>query len=197
MDVALKGLVRYEAACLALAKAKATDEVKLIRDKADAMRAAARIAKNKQLEVDAAEIRIRAERRLGELIEATKATVGLATGGEHGGRRKKDGSREAPSNARLTLTAAGIDKKLSSRAQKLAAVPEAEFEKELGEWRERVSGETSRVTTKLEQRGEQEIQSTTRREECDIPDSAIRETRLTCPTCGQKWPEGRAIHGED
>lgn len=42
-----QGLVRYEAACKALAKAKSADEVKLIRNKADAMRAAARIAKNK------------------------------------------------------------------------------------------------------------------------------------------------------
>jgi hypothetical protein len=48
------------------------DEAKDIRDKAEAMRAYARQAKNKDLEVDAAEIRIRAERRLGELIRAQK-----------------------------------------------------------------------------------------------------------------------------
>ena len=35
---------------------------------------------NRQLEVDAAEIRMRAERRLGELIRAQKETVGLAKG---------------------------------------------------------------------------------------------------------------------
>ncbi len=34
-----------------------------------------------------------------------------------------------------TLAEAGIDKKLSSRAQKLAAVPEDQFEGMLGEWR--------------------------------------------------------------
>ena len=44
------------------------------------MRAYARQARNKQLEVDAAEIRIRAERRLGELISAQKAGEGLAQG---------------------------------------------------------------------------------------------------------------------
>jgi len=42
------------------------------------MRAYARQAKNRELEVDAAEIRMRAERKLGELITAQKETVGLA-----------------------------------------------------------------------------------------------------------------------
>ncbi len=38
------------------------------------------------------------------------------SGGEHGGRHGKDGSRAEPSNVRPTLADAGIDKKLSSRA---------------------------------------------------------------------------------
>ena len=49
-------LVRYDAACKALAEAKATDEVKEIRDKAEALRAYGRLAKNKQMELDAIEI---------------------------------------------------------------------------------------------------------------------------------------------
>lgn len=190
-------LVKYDAACRALAQAKAADEVKLIRDKADAMRAAAKIAKNRQLEVDAAEIRIRAERRLGELIAFQKETVGLNRGTAGNGRPKKGASRqEAPKDEMPTLAASGIDHKLSSRAQKLAAVPKKEFERELDDWRERVSAENSRVTTKLEKRGEDELQRRPHRAECDIPDSAIVGSRLTCPTCGQLWPEGKPIHGD-
>jgi hypothetical protein len=186
-----KGLVRYNAACKALAAAVATDEVKLIRDKADAMRAAARVAKNKQLETDAAEIRIRAERRLGELIAQQKATDGLAKGGRP--YQKSTGGNDPPVTP--TLSQAGIDKDLAKRARKLAAVPQEEFEQELTEWRERVSSENSRVTTRLEKRGEDVIESTSQRAECNIPDSAIVSACLTCPTCGQRWPEGRPIHG--
>jgi hypothetical protein len=50
--------------------------------------------------------------------------VGLATGGGD----TSGGSREAPPQEPPTLADAGIDKKLSSRAQKLAAVPEEQFE---------------------------------------------------------------------
>jgi hypothetical protein len=53
-------LVKYDAVCKAIAAAKSIDEVKGIRNKAEAIRAYARQAKNKSLEVDAAEIRMRA-----------------------------------------------------------------------------------------------------------------------------------------
>jgi N6-adenosine-specific RNA methylase IME4 len=143
-------LVRYEAACRALAEAKTVDEAKDIRDKAEAMRAYARQAKNKDLEVDAAEIRIRAERRLGELIKAQKETRGL----NEGGRPAKTAENKSAVSDHPTLSQAlGMPKiqaeQLSSRAQKLAAVPEAQFEAEMGKWRETVKRENARVTTNL------------------------------------------------
>lgn len=153
-------LLRYDAACRALADAKSVDDVKDIRDRSEAMRAYARQAKNKQLEVDAAEIRIRAERRLGEMIAGQKATVGLATGtrGQLSGKDTSGSSVVAPpERTRATLADAGIDKKLSARAQKMAAVPEAEFESMVGEWRDRVEAENERVTTNLLKAGEKKL----------------------------------------
>jgi hypothetical protein len=75
-------LTRYDAACRALAVVRSVDEVKDIRDRAVAMAAYARQAKNRDLEADAVEIRMRATRRLDQLRQAQKETVGLATGGD-------------------------------------------------------------------------------------------------------------------
>jgi hypothetical protein len=155
-----QALVKYEAACRALAECKAVDEVKAWADKAAAMQAYGRMAKDKSLEVDAAEIRLRAERRLGEMLLDQKAGPGLASGarGQLAGKKAggqalvtHEGQKTAPK-----LADAGISYDLSSRAQKLAAVPEAEFEAEVGQWRERVSAEGARVTARLEAAGERE-----------------------------------------
>ena len=80
--VALVALPAYERRLAALAACRTTDEAREIRDRATAMRAYARQAKDRTLEADAFEIRTRAERRLGELLLAQKATVGFARGGQ-------------------------------------------------------------------------------------------------------------------
>ena len=71
------------------------------------------------------------------MLAQQKADVGLNRGAQIAGSRAgaNDGSSAVVSNDhRPRLSDAGISKDLSSRAQKLAAVPEAEFEAEIGEW---------------------------------------------------------------
>lgn len=147
-------IVKYDAAIYALAECKAIDEVKTWADKAAAMQAYGRMAKNKTLEVDAAEIRIRAERRLGQLLVAQKESGGLNQGALKNGPAlvtHEDGKTPPK------LSDVGISYDLSSKAQKLAAVPEAEFESEVGQWRERVQSEGARVSTRLQAAGDREL----------------------------------------
>jgi site-specific DNA-methyltransferase (adenine-specific) len=170
----VSALVRYDAACRAVAEAKTVDEAKSLHDKAEAMRAYARQAKNRQLEIDAAEIRMRAERRLGEMLSAAKQQGQIQVG-----RPERNGADEEPF-PRTTLANAGIDKKLSSRAQKLAAVSEEKFEGMLGEWRERVATENERVTTNLLREGERAEEERERAE-------AARELAARMPTVSQRY----------
>jgi N6-adenosine-specific RNA methylase IME4 len=122
-------LVRYEAARQALAEAQRIDEVKDIRDKMVALSAYARQAKDAELIGYATEIRMRAERRLGQMLVDQKASIGLNKGAA--GSRVIGSKREPVMDDRPKLASVGIDKKLSSRAQRTAAVPDKDFEERL------------------------------------------------------------------
>jgi hypothetical protein len=102
------------------------DEVKDIRDKARAIEVYARQAKNVEAERQACEIRLRAERRAGQLIsDMDKAKGGRPT--------------ETPNTMSgvLPLAELGISHKQSSDWQKLAAIPVDTFEADLADpmWR--------------------------------------------------------------
>jgi hypothetical protein len=135
-------LVKYEAARSVLAEARSVDEVKDIRDKAEAMRAYARMAKDKALEIDAGEIRIRATRRIGEMMGEQKDTVGFNEGG-----RPKTGLSENPVLLKPTLASQDIDKNLAQQAREFAAIPD--FEDVLKAWRIYQEQSTERVSVKL------------------------------------------------
>jgi hypothetical protein len=72
----------------------------------------------------ATEIRLRAERRLGEMIREQKETVGLNKGG---GDQKSDHRVPEKPGDKPTLASQGIDKNLADRARKAAALSDDEF----------------------------------------------------------------------
>lgn len=113
-------LTRYEAARTALAEAHRVDEVKDIRDKAEAMAAYARQAKDSDLIQYATEIKVRAERRCGELLARTEKNTGAKGAGPIAVERY---DRNTP-----TLAQMGLTKDESSRYQQLAAMPTDHFE---------------------------------------------------------------------
>ena len=119
----MSGLMKYEAACYAIQIAWQVDEVKDIRDKALAMQAYARQAKNTKMIEQATEIRLRAERRVGELLNETERNKGAAT--------PKSNGVVTDDTVAPTLAEVGLSRQQSSDFQALAAVSREEFEKEL------------------------------------------------------------------
>lgn len=126
-------LLLYDTACRALADARTLDEVKELHSKAEALRTYARMAGDKELQVNAVELRLRAERRLGEMLLSGKNTRQLGKG------RPKIGGE------RILLREIGIDKKLSSRSQRAALQPQAAFERLLAGWRTRALSSSARA----------------------------------------------------
>jgi hypothetical protein len=135
----MTALIRYDAARKAIASAYRVDEAKKIRDKAEAVRTYAKLAGDLDMQNMAAEIRIRAERRAGQLLSDMEKNPG--TRGE--GRPRKDGTKVFTRSSRTTayppkLEDIGITKDQSSKWQRLALrVDEATFEKALVQAREK------------------------------------------------------------
>jgi hypothetical protein len=117
----------YDAAKAALAKAVEVDEVKNIHGKAAAMKAAARVANDKELEANAHEIRMRAERRLGEMMEKGKAD------------RQPHGGQGGKVSQKPSLAQAGIDKNLAHRSRTAAKPSDQEFEQKVEADKEQIT----------------------------------------------------------
>lgn len=117
-------LVRYDAMCSAIAAAYSVDEVKDIRDKARAIEVYARQAKNTEAERQACEIRLRAERKCGQMLADMDKLKG----------------RPGKASDATTLSDLGLSRDQSSQWQKLADVPEDEFEEALDTERPTTNG---------------------------------------------------------
>jgi len=113
-------LVRYEAMVAAIAAAYEVDEVKEIRNRAVALEAYARQARNVEAERQCVEIRIRAERRAGELLKQMEKAKGSPGNQYTGPLDRGDGSK--------TLSDLGISYDQSAIWQRLADVPDDKFE---------------------------------------------------------------------
>jgi hypothetical protein len=137
----MSGLVRYEAARRALSEARQVDEVLKVRSDADRMKLYARQAKDRDLMADAVEIRLRAERQLGILIRAAKEAGQIA----EGRKRKPENCSDEEQFPRVTLEEAGIDRKLSSEAQKRASISEQAFENVVRATRDRILSDRAKI----------------------------------------------------
>lgn len=113
-------LVRYDSMCRAIDAAYEVDEVKEIRNRAVALEAYARQARNTEAERRACEIRLRAERKAGELLHDREKN--------NGGRPNKNPLRGERGFQPATLKELGISETQSHRWQQLAEIPKDDFE---------------------------------------------------------------------
>lgn len=118
-------LVRYDEMCRAIAECYSIDEVKDLHDKALALELYAKQAMNIEAERQACEVRLRAERRAGELLAVTDR-------GDAGRPAFIPGEKAATvaaiSKYREAIDRAGINERTARRWQQLADVPESQFE---------------------------------------------------------------------
>jgi hypothetical protein len=123
-------LALLEQARRLLAEARSLDEVRHVRDVAEAVRVYARQAQlGLEAQNDAAELRLRADRRLGELLAGLPRNAGAR------GLGVRSHDATAP-----TLEELGVSKSQSARWQAVAAVPTPESERHIVDTRaERVS----------------------------------------------------------
>jgi N6-adenosine-specific RNA methylase IME4 len=129
----MTALLKYDRARQLLAEARNVDEVMNLRDQARMMREYARIANDPQLEIDAATLRVYAERRLGEMLIAGKESGQISPGQPKKNPSPKEGF------SRVKLEEAGITHKLSHRAQKRAGIGQRAFEGMVAKMRARMA----------------------------------------------------------
>jgi hypothetical protein len=125
----VRALALYDRMCSAIAECSRVDEAKDIRDKALALEAYYRQARNLDAEREAANVRLRAERRVGELLKEL-ARADTAAGGDV----KSASVRETPiqpSPYATALSEQGISRQAASRYQALANIPAPVFEQAL------------------------------------------------------------------
>jgi hypothetical protein len=113
-------LVKYDAMCRAIAEAHGIDEVKNIRDKAKALQAYARQIGNTEAEDQCYRIRMRAQRKAGELSKQIETASGVRTDLAAGGGEVV--------TKQATLDDAGISRQQASEWERLSEVPEDQFE---------------------------------------------------------------------
>jgi N6-adenosine-specific RNA methylase IME4 len=117
------------AAQRALAEVSTIFEAKQESDTIEAIRLYAKLSKDRGVELTATEFRLRADRRIGEML----AGIQLHQGGRPPKKQVGDTSwfSDLP-----TLADLGLTKDDAVRARKAAAVPAAEFERRIAVWRE-------------------------------------------------------------
>lgn len=161
-------LVRMEQAKTVLAEVRTVDDAKRLRDQAAAMHLYAQQQHfGLEAEVYAAEIRVRAERRIGQLA----AALPTATGNQH--------ASSANRTKQQALRDAGVEKQRASEWERLAALPDDLFEARLRQALEALRPISTAALLRL-------LAPETASSEPDAEPETVPPLPYTCEGCGKE-----------
>ena len=169
-------LVKLDEARRALEKASTLEEIKKIRDIAEAFKAYVK-AQGESLEIQnkAADIRLRAERKAGELLKQME---------KNKGGWKSCGSTMEPQDDTPKLKDLGIEKKQSMRWQQIADLPEEIFEEVI----EKTKEEKKELTQVLMLRESKDFQLQKKKaEHADLPKTVFPEGEFNLVYADPPW----------
>ena len=125
-----RALEMREQARHALTECRTTFDAMEVRNRAEAIRAYSKAAKDRTLEIEAMEIRADAERKLGQLLEDMPRNTGA----------RGIGTSAVPNGNRTpTLSDIGVSKKLSMQSRQFAGLNDEAWEAHKAEWREEMA----------------------------------------------------------
>jgi N6-adenosine-specific RNA methylase IME4 len=169
-------LVKLDEARRALAEASTLQEIKDIRDKAEAIKAYVKAAGySLEMQNQAAETKLRAERKGGELLKEME---------KNKGGWKSCGDTMSPQDEALRLQDLGIHKKQSQRWQQIADLPEDIFEEVIEETKE----EKKELTQALILRESKDFQLQKKKaEHADLPKTVLPEGEFNLVYADPPW----------
>jgi N6-adenosine-specific RNA methylase IME4 len=138
----MTALIQYERARAALADATKVEEILPLKAEVEHLKLYARQIQDRVLLAEAHAFQVRVERKLGLVIQAAKEAGQIAEGRPKKRPENCSASEQFP---RVTLDEVGIDRKLSSRAQRLASISERAVEAVIEDMRARVAGGAAKV----------------------------------------------------
>ncbi len=136
-----RDVVRLDGLKKALAAIETPGDAKAVGDKAELLRHYARMSRDRDLEISAVEVRVRAERQLGRMLRELKVS-GLL-------RDRRPSEAEKAGGDIVTLDELGLSRKDSMRAQRMAERPERDFERAVAAWREEEARRQARAIGSL------------------------------------------------
>jgi len=202
-------IMLYDVALAAVAEARNVDEALKVRNMAQRAKLYARQAKNRDMLADAAEIQLRAERKLGEIIVAAKEHGHLKVGRpkasnlaaadrEEGldqvadvlGEDDEDNCSDTEQfTGPVRLDEIGVDRKLSSTSQRWAALGSDDFAAKLQDTRDKILSSGAAVINPLKDLGtaEKKARRADREAELGARQAALPDRRYGVILADPEW----------